>query len=118
MSFGSSAQKGCYCALSTAASHGQRKVFELFLLFKKLFCIFLQEGASQAGDTSYYAHQSEQWERGECASHCVGLGLGIGVGVDVSFNKASASVDIVILGVELRGDPCGGCAGPGELCRL
>ena len=26
MSFGSSAQKGCYCALSTAASHGQRKV--------------------------------------------------------------------------------------------
>ena len=25
MSFGSSAQKGCYCALSTAASHGQRK---------------------------------------------------------------------------------------------
>ena len=24
MSFGSSAQKGCYCALSTAASHGQR----------------------------------------------------------------------------------------------
>ena len=29
MSFGSSAQKGCYCALSTAASHGQRKVFHL-----------------------------------------------------------------------------------------
>ena len=28
MSFGSSAQKGCYCALSTAASHGQRKVFK------------------------------------------------------------------------------------------
>jgi ankyrin repeat/BTB/POZ domain-containing protein 2 len=26
MSFGSAAQKGCYCALSTAASHGQRKV--------------------------------------------------------------------------------------------
>ena len=25
MSFGSSTQKGCYCALSTAASHGQRK---------------------------------------------------------------------------------------------
>lgn len=26
MSFGSTAQRGCYCALSTAASHGQRKV--------------------------------------------------------------------------------------------
>ena len=26
MSFGSAAQRGCYCALSTAASHGQRKV--------------------------------------------------------------------------------------------
>ena len=109
MSFGSSAQKGCYCALSTAASHGQRKVFELFLLFKNLFFIFLQEGASQAGDTSYYAHQSEQWERGECAYNCVGVCVGVG------FDKAGASVDIVILGVELRGDPCGGCAGPGEL---
>ena len=43
------------------------------------------------------------------------LTFGIGISVGVSFDKAGASVDIVILGVELRGDPCGGCAGPGEL---
>ena len=44
MSFGSSAQKGCYCALSTAASHGQRKVF--FEKLQKLF--FMQKSPRKA----------------------------------------------------------------------
>ena len=41
MSFGSSAQKGCYCALSTAASHGQRKV-SLRYFSKTEICIFME----------------------------------------------------------------------------
>ena len=47
MSFGSSAQKGCYCALSTAASHGQRKV-SLRYFSKTEICIFMENHSRKA----------------------------------------------------------------------
>ena len=113
MSFGSSAQKGCYCALSTAASHGQRKVFGFFY-FKKNYSGFSYRKALHKLVTHPTTLTSQNSGR-EVSVLIIVLVLTFGIGISVSFDKAGASVDIVILGVELRGDPCGGCAGPGEL---
>ena len=53
MSFGSSAQKGCYCALSTAASHGQRWVV-FCVIFQKQKFVFLWKIISGRRSTSWW----------------------------------------------------------------
>ena len=52
MSFGSSAQKGCYCALSTAASHGQRKA--LHKLVTHPTTLTSQNSGREVGISSIY----------------------------------------------------------------